>query len=181
LNGATRRGSLSAEELRRAFDANFAAPPARRIEDIEQLLALRIGGTAYALPVLDIAGYSAARPIVAIPSPIPELLGLAGVRGTLLPVYSLEALLGRPVGSEPPRWFVQCKGADPVALGFSVFEGHLDLPRSGIRATTGGEDAARHVRRLLRAGDEVRAVIDVASVLKAIRERVAALESSKEP
>jgi chemotaxis signal transduction protein len=160
---------LSAEPLRRAFDRTFATPTAERAEDLESFLTLRIGSTGYAMRVLAIAGLTNARRIVPLAGARPAMLGLTAVRGRLFPVYSLEALVGEESASAPPRWFVLCAGADPLALGFAQFEGHVLLPRSEVFAAGGGERGRGHVRELLRAADEVRAVIDTSSLVEAIR------------
>lgn len=176
-----RSGSmLSAEELRRAFYGAFAAPSEERRLDLEPLLTLRIGSAAYAVRVLDIAGFATARRIVPLGSPLPAMLGLAAVRGSLFPVYSLEALLGDQATSEPPQWFLLCGHADPVALAFAHFEGHVLLSRSERLATSAGEGPRRHVRELVRVADEVRGVIDVSSLLETIQERVSASRPIKE-
>ncbi len=171
---------LSAEELRRAFDGAFAAPSEGRRQDIESFLTLRIASAAYAVRVLDIAGFATARPIVPMVSALPAMLGLAAVRGTLFPVYGLEALLGEEPTSESPGWFLLCGDTDPVALAFTVFEGHVLLPRPERLAAGAGEGQRRHVRELVRAGGEVRGIIDIGSLVEAIQERVAASRPPKE-
>lgn len=180
MNVVTSGSTLSAEELRRAFDDAFAAPSEGRRQDLEPMLTLRIGSAAHAIRVLDIAGFAAARRIVPLGSPLPAMLGLAAVRGTLFPVYSLEALLGDEAASEPPQWFLLCGQADPVALAFAHFEGHVLLSRSERLATSAGEGPRKHVRELVRVADEVRGVIDVSSLLETIQERVSASRPIKE-
>jgi chemotaxis signal transduction protein len=171
---------LSAEELRRTFDGAFAMPSEARRQDLEPLLTLRIASAAYAVRVLDIAGFATARRIVPLGSPLPAMLGLAAVRGILFPVYSLEALLGDQTTSAPPRWFLLCGHQDPVALAFADFEGHALLSRSEWRATSGGEGRRKHVRELVRMADEMRGVIEVSSLLETIQERVSASRPIKE-
>jgi chemotaxis signal transduction protein len=173
-------GAQSAHDLRQAFDAGFAALPAQRGDDIAQFLSLRIAGSAYAVALSEIEGFSAAGLIVGFPSALPELLGLAGLRGELLPVYSLEALLAGQVPGPAARWFFRSKGKDPVAFGFADFERHLDVPRAEILAANQGGQRAQHLGAFVRQAGAVLAVIDVASLVHRIRERVAELESSKE-
>lgn len=128
MNGAPNRGGLSAESLKRTFDAAFAAPvsPDRRVT--ESFLALTIGGHACAIRVREVAGLVVARKIVPIGSPIRGMLGLAGIRGELVPVYSLPALLGYAEEKGSPRWFVLCKGSVQVALAFTTFDGYVETP-----------------------------------------------------
>src|SRR4051812_7736160 len=86
----------SAQGLKRAFDGSFAAAPQRRDADTEDFLAIRLGCDPYALRLREIGGLFADRRISALPSGIVELLGIAGFRGTILPVYDLRMLLGYP-------------------------------------------------------------------------------------
>jgi purine-binding chemotaxis protein CheW len=88
----------------------------------------------------ELGGLFVDRPITPLPSPVPQLLGVAGFRGAVVPVYDLAALLGhRRAGS--PRWMVLTSGADAVALAFDSVAGHLRapglLPRGGTTATGG--------------------------------------------
>jgi chemotaxis signal transduction protein len=180
------RAAVSADEMRRRFDGAFAAAPADRNEDVDSFLAMRINGDGYALRVREVAGFAAARKIVPLPSPIAEMLGIAGIRGSVVPVFSLAALLGYARGEEAPRWFVLCAGAEPIALGFRDFDGYLELPRPDVSALGEAGDAGNggagraHVRHVVRASGEVRGVIDVPSVVKAIQGKVAAAAAIKE-
>src|SRR5260370_41047957 len=80
-------------ELRSVFDQARAAPFSSGAEEhTEDLLAIRVSRDAYAIRVSEIAGLATDRNIVAFPTPIPELLGVASIRGALVPVYSLAML-----------------------------------------------------------------------------------------
>jgi chemotaxis signal transduction protein len=173
MSGTSEGGLLSAAELRREFDAGFAAPPADRGEEVERFLALKIRADAYAIRIQEMAGFAAARKVVPLPSPIAEMLGLAGLRGVVVPVYSLAALLGYRLDDGPLRWFVLCGGADKVALGFTELDGYLELPRAQVRAVDTRDTERKHVREVLCAGDQVRAIIGVSVVLEGIEKRVA--------
>jgi chemotaxis signal transduction protein len=169
-----------AEQLHRLFDGAFAAPYSERREDLEPFLALRISSAPYALRALEIVGLATARKIVPLPSTLPAMLGLTAVRGRLLPVYGLDSLLGEEPANRPPRWLALCRGPDPVALAFAEIEGHLLLPRSEVFAAEGSASGRRHVRELVRAGAEVRGVIDVSSLVESIGECVRAQGPIKE-
>jgi purine-binding chemotaxis protein CheW len=113
--------------LRRAFDESFARAPASRADGGERILRLRIGGDRYAVKLAEVAGFAAARKIVPLSSAITGALGLAGLRGALVPVYSLAALLGRVADDEPPRWFLLANAPEPVALAFARFDGYAEV------------------------------------------------------
>jgi purine-binding chemotaxis protein CheW len=164
--------SSRAHALRAAFDAAFAEPARAPRRDEIALLALRVGTEPFGMRVLEAAGILAARPIAAVPSRRPELLGVAGLRGNIVPVFSVARLIGRAADeSEVPRFLVLAAvGADErVALAFSGFDGHLRVPPTGLVAAS--EGARAHVRELVRIGDEARPVLSVASLVRAIVRR----------
>lgn len=178
----TARGpGVSADELRRAFDLGFATMPVDGGESAEPFLALTMGKDAYAVRVREIAGFAAARKIVALASPIPEMLGLAGLRGTLVAVYSLARLFGYEDSDPRLRWFILCAGPEPLALAFAEFHGYLEVPRSDLRPASERETDHGHVREVLRAGDIARGVIGVASLIRAIEKKVAAAGGANRP
>lgn len=156
-----------AAQLRAAFDQSFASAPSLETEAVEQFLAIRIGADRYVLRLADVSGLFADKPITWLPSPLPELLGIAGFRGTMLPVYDLGALVGYP-RTPAPRWLLVAASA-PVALAFEAFDGYLTLKGAVVRP----EVQARHdhVRETLQT-DVASPVIHVPSVLNWIRSRV---------
>lgn len=152
-----------ADELRTAFDGTFARPLAATSDDSEELLAIRISGEPYALRRAELAGLHADKVITWLPGDVPGLCGIAGFRGALVPVYDLAVRLGgKPAAA--PRWLAIASAA-PVALAFDVFEALVRVPRDAI-AVHDGTDPLRHVAR---APNGLRPIVDVATVLDAIR------------
>jgi chemotaxis signal transduction protein len=152
--------------LARAFDADFARPVAGRAAATEDLLAIEIGGDPYALVRSELAGLFADKPVTALPGGAPGLLGISGFRGALLPVYDLRAVLGGAAAAGPPRWLATAAAA-PVALAFDRFEALLRVPREAIAARAVA--APGHAPRVVRAAGELRPVLDVPSIIAAIR------------
>jgi len=170
--GADRARDLAAT-LRRAFDDSFAAPARARSDEVERLLLLRIGDDAYALKLSEIAGLTTARKLVPLPSTIGEVLGVVGIRGEIVPVYGLAALLGYESVASAPRWFVLLADADAVALAFDGFEGYIELASSDVHPVTPSGDGPAHVQALARARDRVVSVLAVRSLLETIKRRCA--------
>lgn len=160
-----------ASELRRQFDLAFASPPADVARELEEVLAIRVAGEPYALRVLEIGALIADRPIVAIPSSAPHLLGIAGIRGGLVPVFGLASILGHERGADAPRWMVTYGRAEPIALAFSELEGHLALPRSQVHGAEHPRADRPYLREVAHTAGGVRAVIDVPLLVAAINER----------
>jgi purine-binding chemotaxis protein CheW len=170
------RQGLCAHQLRQEFDQSFAQPPQQAAGATEDYLAIRLGADPHALRLSEIASLAPLAAPTRVPGPCPELLGLTGFRGRLVPVYDLCALLGY-ASPALPRWRVVL-AARPVALAFDGFEGHLRLPCHAPAAGSG--QAHRHVREVLHAGEAgVRPIVSLESVLEAIR--VAAQLGARSP
>ncbi len=157
--------------LRSAFDRAFADAPTAEREAGEPLLAVGVAGHGYALRLRELAGLFADRKILALPSAAPGMLGLTGLRGTLLPVYSLAAALGHTSLPDPPRWLVVAVAGPERQLGlaFDLFEGYLRVSRSQLG--TAADPSRPHVPETLRVGEQTRAIVSIASVAAAIAKR----------
>lgn len=166
MNDGSSRLADRAQELRLAFDRGFASPAHLDTTAKENLLAIRLGSQVLALRLSEIGGLFADKKITQIPSHIATLLGIAGFRGAILPVYDLGLLLGQ-AKSQASRWLVTAVAA-PIALAFEGFDGHLRIPRDEIFPREAGE-RARYVRDCVRVEGVVRPILDLPSVLDAIR------------
>jgi purine-binding chemotaxis protein CheW len=169
----TEAESLQAQaaSLRQDFDLSFAAAPSGEAAALEDLLAVRVGGDPYAIRLREIAGIVSDRPIVPLPTGRSDVLGLAGIRGGLIPVFSLSSLLGYAPDANATRWMVLCRTADPIALAFGEFEGHLRIAAADIYS----DDSARGHRASADAALEIvhtdsgpRPLIDIARIVAAI-------------
>jgi len=157
-----------ADELRQAFDQSFALAPKTETDtaSVENLLAVRAGSQPYVLRLADVSGLFVDKKITWLPSPVSELLGIAGFRGAVLPVYDLGMLLGAPKAA-PPRWLVVIAAA-PIGLAFECFDGQLTVPRASIVPDARAEALKRHVREILQT-EVARPIIDLPSVLETVR------------
>src|ERR1035437_7130077 len=115
-------------KLRQAFDRSFALPPSQASQEVEDLLTIRVAGDPYAILLRDIAGMVAGRRVVPVPAVTPDLLGLAGIRGGIVPVFGLASILGYGPAPGSPRWMILCGAEEPIALAFSGFQAYLRLP-----------------------------------------------------
>jgi chemotaxis signal transduction protein len=167
-----------AAAMRREFDRSFTEPPRQREGVTTDLLAIRLGGQAHALRVADIAGLFTDKPLTRLPSTQAAFLGLAGFRGRALPVFDLRRWLGCPADA-PARWGVIAAG-HAAAFVFDHFEGHLRSSPHDIAAHESG--AVRpHIAGLLRGTGEARRVIDLPSVLDALRQASASRVPPPDP
>lgn len=71
------------------------APPPP--EQQQEVIAVRLGGTDFGIPVERVREVLRVPPLTRLPFPPPTVLGVAGVRGGVLPVLDLgQRLLGQP-------------------------------------------------------------------------------------
>jgi purine-binding chemotaxis protein CheW len=172
-----------AAQLRQAFDRTFALPPSLASPEVEDLLTIRVAGDSYAIRLLDIAGIVTGRRVVSVPSVTPDLLGLAGIRGGIVPVFGLSSILGYGPDPGSPRWMILCGTEEPIALAFSDFEGYLRLPTSALHADKDFRTTREHVKyvnQVASTPDGVRAVISTALIVATIRNRIGQHRLTKE-
>jgi chemotaxis signal transduction protein len=162
--------------MRSAFDESFAAP-ARSPGAQDPVIQVRVGGEVFAIRTGHIGGLVKSRKIVPLPSRMPELLGVAALRGSLIPVYDLATLLGVPTGAIPPVWLVLAPGDSPVGLAFQGFEGQ-HVPEWLCEQS--GAPAREHARQLVRIGSAACAVLDIPGIAEDIRRRAGLAVPAKE-
>jgi chemotaxis signal transduction protein len=165
--------------LRADFDRSFADPPRREVAGHDDLLAIRAGGVRYALRLTQAAGLFPDRPVTRLPGPLAALLGVAGFRGAIVPVYELAAVLGTrstPAGSsqreDVPRWLVLAAGTPLVALAFEELDGHLRVPRDGLVEESAGHGPHGCLRGIVPLPDGARPIVDVPAVRAAVQAAV---------
>jgi chemotaxis signal transduction protein len=154
-----------AASLKAAFDATFARASQALETATEDLLAIRTGGDPYALRVRELTALLVNRKVVPVPSPRPELLGIAGVRGTLVPVYCLSSLLGYGTSGTAMRWLGVCGRTRSVGLAFDELESFLRLPRESLHAVDRGDTTRPHLAEAFRVGPATGRLIDTGSIL----------------
>lgn len=157
------------EELRRAFDQRFAVPHHPRKGAQEDLLFVRLGGRRYAIRVRELRGLHHGRNTRPLPSMQAPMLGIAGIRGQLVPVYDLAALLGCDSDRGGRRWLAICGEPDAaVALAFDGFEGSTRVPSSDIHPTEQSAGPSRYTREIVRLASETCYVVDIPSVVASL-------------
>ena len=167
MNGSFLATDLA--ELRRDFDQAFAKLPATAAEDTERLLSIRIEGDFYALRLLDISELLIQSQMIPIPSRNSSLLGIAGSKGRIVPVFSLALLMGYSQTEENCRWLIICGNTQPVGLAFSTFERFFCAPRSTI--STIHEANKNYSRQVMRDGMTAHLIIDIQSLLSQIQHK----------
>ncbi|WP_433044456.1 chemotaxis protein CheW [Dactylosporangium sp. CS-033363] len=169
-------------ELRDEFDRSFADPPRSAVAGHDDLLAIRAGGVRYALRLTQAAGLFPDRPVTRLPGPLGALLGVAGFRGAIVPVYDLAAVLGTAAmavgGEDGARWLVLAAGQPAVALAFAGLDGHLRVPSDALIEEADGHGPHGCLRGIVPLPDGARPIVDVPAVRAAVRASVEAVTGS---
>jgi purine-binding chemotaxis protein CheW len=166
MTEAAPRVADRADQLRRDFDRAFAEPIRVDTVEEEDLLAIRAGEQTCAIRLSEIAGVHVGKRVTRVPGSHPALWGIAGFRGSLIPVYDLQQLLGH-ARAEAPRWLVIAASA-PIALAFATFDGRLRVSRSEIFPQTMQSDMAQYAREVARAAAANRPILHLPSILETI-------------
>ncbi|XXT24881.1 chemotaxis protein CheW [Sorangium sp. So ce429] len=161
-------------ELQRAFDASFAAPAEARPEEPARGLAIRAGDRRLVARVDELAAVEPCRPIVPLAGGPPGLLGLVGLRGRLVAVYDLAALVGgRPragVAGPAPRWLLVCAEHPEIALAIDELEGHARFSCAEVHPDDGAEQG-EHVREAVDVDGAPRGLLRVPAVAATVLRR----------
>lgn len=136
----------AAAKLRAMFDASFAAQQATGAGAEVDVLAIRVAGHGYALRLSEVLAVHTERQLTPVPSPLPALLGLVGVRGLVVPIYDLRLLLGYGAGPAP-RWLTLARATSPIGFAFEAFEAHYRLPLAAVVTGTAGEGQGNRFAR----------------------------------
>ena len=169
-----------AAEMRRAFDQTFAAAEPSTAGESDDFLAVRVGGRPFVLPVLDLVRIETRRKVVALPGSNPWLLGLASTQGQVVPVFSLELVLGLPATDAAKPWLAVCSRDDPFGLAFEALEGYARIPRAEVLGATGADTHHGHAQRAVRAAGTLWPVVSLVSVTAAVRGKISVRGSSGE-
>lgn len=155
-----------AELLAGAADVRAAAP---RVTPTRPHVGLRTASRWFALAATEVIEVVAAPAVTRVPAAPPHVLGLAMLRGRLLPVIDLELLVtGRATPRlEHGRAIVARHGDVEVAIVAVATRGLIELADGdvdGDAAAPGGERPA-WIAREVAAGDALFAVIDAAALI----------------
>jgi len=171
------RMSRRAEDMRHIFDRGFAEVRHVDARDTCDCLSVEIAGDPYMLRLSQIVGFVANKKVTRLPGGMPELNGIAGFRGVVMPIYDLAALLDYPP-TRSTRWTV-IAADEPVGLGFDGFNGHFRFATDEI-VPREGADEADPLGHVVRSGRLALPVVSIPSIVARIRQRAAVAGSTQE-
>jgi len=136
-----------------------------------RFLTFRMGERRYALPAEEVSEVIRVPAVARVPQGPASLMGVANLRGSVLPVASLRGLLGQDVAAGSSLRAIVLDGAAPVALAVDVVDTLVSVEAG--RVETAGAALAAQPGELLRGafrGDgehDVIKILDIQSLLAA--------------
>ncbi|CAN5746513.1 chemotaxis protein CheW [soil metagenome] len=106
---------------------DVAAAPATSQTEVRRFLTFRSGGELYALPAGQISEVIRLPGVARVPQAPKGLLGLANLRGSVLPVASLRGLLGSEATEAPGSRAIVLDDAAPVVLAVDSVEALVNI------------------------------------------------------
>ncbi|RYZ04587.1 MAG: chemotaxis protein CheW [Myxococcales bacterium] len=179
MSGGEGKLAGMAAQLRADFDGAFAQAHAAEAPPHVDLLLIGVAERSYALRLSEVTELLADRRLVPVPSPRRDLLGLAGLRGVVTPVYDLALQLGHAAPAEP-RWLVQVRAAAAFALAFERFDRHLRVPSSDLAPARDGALGTPFSRASVRLEQYPLPVLDLPAIFESVARRRAAPERPEE-
>jgi purine-binding chemotaxis protein CheW len=149
----------TAAGMRGDFDQSFALARDTQGVTSKDLIGLELGTIAHAIRLSELAGLYAGRNVAPLPSTVAACIGIAGFRGSIIPVFDLASLLGLPRAPHA-RWLALAAGA-PVAFSFAGVAKHMRVPREAIAATT----SHGHVNAFADHEERVWAVVSISALI----------------
>jgi hypothetical protein len=148
--------TTAAAALRQSFDDLFSRPVVEPDGARVSALTVRVGGDPHVVRTALIAGLHAEPRILRVPTASAALLGIVGLRGVIVPVFDLAVMLGYP-STPTVTCLITAGPPQPIAFGIELFEAHVRIAADPGPA--------------VRIDDILRRVIDIPSLLEAIRTR----------
>lgn len=164
------------DQLRREFDDSFAAQAVAGDVRSGELLAIRLRGDPHLIRLADINRLLRAGALLSYPATATAWLGLAGVAGSVLPVYDLGVLVGYPPDGLP-GWIALCAAA-PVALAFDSFDGQV---RHMDEQALDGAPSDALVSRVVRVAGGSCPLIEIGVLVERLRASVGAPAATSSP
>ncbi|HEX5280335.1 MAG TPA: chemotaxis protein CheW [Micropepsaceae bacterium] len=132
--------------------------------DIRRFVTFRVGSERYAVAAENVAEVIRMPLVSRVPQSPRALLGVANVRGTVLPVASVSALLGRD-GADAGRDALVFEGASSFALSIESVEALSEVAANAIDRAQGELNAlpGERIEGVFRSGahDAVTKIVDV--------------------
>jgi chemotaxis signal transduction protein len=156
--------------LKRAFDDAFARPVAPLADTGSEHLVVVAGTQICAIRVGELAGLEMDCRITPVPREGHGLLGLSAVRGALVPVFDLGAVLSGSTPGTPHRWVVLYRDTELVGLAFDEWLETRRIAASDVRPSAFPAEHAALSRHAIQIDERIVHVVDLPAVVSTIRQ-----------
>ena len=141
---------------------------AKTSED-QRFLTFKSEGRFYALPAASVSEVVRMPPLARVPQAPRSLMGLANLRGSVLPVASVRALLGRQeVATTHASRLIVLDGASPVALAVDEVSNLVRVAPGKVKTTEAdiASEAGEHLSGVFEIDADVTKILDVPELLR---------------
>jgi purine-binding chemotaxis protein CheW len=138
-------------------------------DDDERFLTFRSDGRLYAIPAVSVSEVVRLPPIARVPQAPRSLMGLANLRGSVVPVASVRALLGRDeaVSTHAARLIV-LDGTSAVALAVDEVASLVRVAHGKVRTAEAeiASEAGERLRGVFESNSDIVKILDVPELLR---------------
>jgi purine-binding chemotaxis protein CheW len=135
----------------------------------DRFLTFKSEGHLYALPARSVSEVARMPPVARVPQAPPSLMGLVNLRGAVLPVASVRALLGRAdVATTNTSRLIVLEGASPVALAVDEVASLVRIAPEKVKTAEAdiASEAGEHLRGVFETNSHVTKILDIPELLR---------------
>jgi len=144
------------------------AEPVSSSED-QRFLTFKSDGRFYALPAASVSEVVRMPPLARVPQAPRSLMGLANLRGSVLPVASVRVLLGRrDIATTHASRLIVLDATSPVALAVDEVSSLVRVAAGKVKTAEAdiASEAGEHLSGVFEIGAGVTKILDVAELLR---------------
>ncbi|WP_291846416.1 chemotaxis protein CheW [Bradyrhizobium sp.] len=134
----------------------------------QRFLTFKSEGRLYALPAASVLEVVRMPPLARVPQAPRSLMGLANLRGSVLPVASVRALLGRQEAATHASRLIVLDGSSPVALAVDEVSNLVRVAVGKVKTAEAdiASEAGEHLSGVFEIDADVTKILDVAELLR---------------
>lgn len=147
----------------------------------QRFLTFKSEGRFYALPAASVAEVLRVPPLARVPQAPRSLMGLINLRGAVVPVASVSALLGRDgATTTPASRLIVLDGASPVALAVDEVTNLVRIAPEKVKTAEAGvaSESGEYLRGVFEDTSHVTKILDIQELL---RRAFAQIASKRQP
>jgi purine-binding chemotaxis protein CheW len=137
--------------------------------EVHRFLTFKSEGRLYAVPATSVSEVTRMPPLARVPQAPPSLMGLANLRGTVLPVASVRGLMGRQdTAATPAARLIVLHAASPVALAVDEVADLVRVASEKVKTAEAdvASEAGEHLSGVFESVVGIIKILDVAELLR---------------